>query len=836
MTAARFPIRTRVTVLPEWRLLGHVVVVACALIAALAPAVPCAAGPPSPAAPTAPQANTAATGGAPTTPTPTSIPVPQIVTKAAEVTKMLRDLDTLAAPQPAILEIQNRLRDVSARLGPEFKSTIEILEQGPPIGIQERLTQSWQASSSELLGWQELVTKRATRLERELDGLEALRATWTLTRTNAQASRAPTPVMQNVEAVIADLGASSMRLQGQRAVTLVLQDQVAEEVKRCQEALAQISLLRQGGLALTFTPSAPPIWKRDLHGIDVDRLPARLSDELGASIALIRQFAAEHSVRLVFHGLLIIGLVLVTRAGRRWAHALAATEGGAPAAAGVFEYPYSAAAVAGLVSVFWIYPSRPRTVGDLTGILMLLPLLRLLRPLTTPAMRPALYAFAGLITVDRVRAQLVMTALGDQVLLLIEMLAAMAILAWLLGSPRLTRALTADGATERRLRAQRVGAGIALVVCTASFATAAQGVVRFGRFLGSGLLVDIFLALAAYGAVKVGEGLIVFVLRTWPLHRLGMVARHGDVLEPRIHRAVNIVMAGTWALAILNHRGLLDPAARVGRTIMAAELRRGEIAISVGDVVAFALTVWFAFVASRLIRFVLEEDVFPHLRLERGLPYTISSLLHYAILVLGFLLGIAALGVNLNKVTILAGAFGVGLGFGLQGVVNNFVSGLIVLLERPMHVGDTIQMGDITGQVRRIGSRSTTVQTAQGAEVIVPNANLVAEKVTNWTLSSHLRRIDVPIGVAYGTPPEKVLELLRNVATASPNLLATPAPEALFVEFADSALKFELRAWTDEFDRWLTVKSDLNVAVYAALQGAGIEIPFPQREIRLRQQ
>jgi len=190
--------------------------------------------------------------------------------------------------------------------------------------------------------------------------------------------------------------------------------------------------------------------------------------------------------------------------------------------------------------------------------------------------------------------------------------------------------------------------------------------------------------------------------------------------------------------------------------------------------------------------------------------------------------------VDLNKVTILAGAFGVGLGFGLQGMVNNFVSGLIVLLERPMQVGDAIQMGDVAGEVRRIGIRSTTVLTAEGADVIVPNASLVAEKVTNWTLSRHVRRVDVPVGVAYGTPPEKVLELLRGVAAAHPHVLVQPAPEALFLEFADSALKFELRAWTDRFDRWLAIKSDLNVAVYGALQAADMEIAIPQREVRLR--
>ena len=817
------------------------VVAAYVVLCLMATAPDCVGAPASPApatvlpaeAPqkTPPAPGTPLKGAAPQA--PVSIPVPEIVAKAQEVTKLLRELDALAAPVPEIVAIQTRLPDISTKLGPELKSTIEILEQGPPIGIQERLTQSWQASSSELAGWLDIITKRATQLERELDRLASLRATWAQTRIDAQASRAPTPVVQNVETVLADIEAARVRLQAQRAVTLVLQDQVAEQAKRCQHALAEITRLRQGSLALTLTRSSPPIWSHELRRADFERMPARLGEELLASVTLLRQFATEHAIRLLLHGLLFIGLILLTRGARSWAHGAAAREGAPPAAA-VFDRPYAAAAAAALVSVLWIYPVRPRTIGDVGGILLLVPLLRIFRLLIARAMAPALYAFAGLILVDRVRAQVVVTPLGDQVILLVEMLPAIVLLAWLFGSRQLHRALPADGMTLQRVHAQDTVAGFCLLVCVTSFGAAAYGSVRLARMLGSGLLIDVFVAITAYAAVKVSGGLLAFALRVSPLDRLGMVARHRDLLERRAHRALCAIMAGTWAFAMLSHRGLLDAAAALGRAALATEVRRGGMSISVGDVLAFFLTVWLAFMVSAFVRFLLEEDVFPRLRLGRGLSYTISSLLHYGVLLLGFLLAIAALGIDLNKVTILAGAFGVGLGFGLQGMVNNFVSGLIVLLERPMHVGDAIQMGDVAGEVRRIGIRSTTVQTAEGADVIVPNASLVAEKVTNWTLSRHVRRVDVPVGVAYGTPPEKVLELLRGVAAAHPHVLVKPAPEALFLEFADSALKFELRAWTDRFDRWLAIKSDLNVAVYGALQAADMKIAIPQREVRLR--
>src|SRR5437867_222522 len=165
-----------------------------------------------------------------------------------------------------------------------------------------------------------------------------------------------------------------------------------------------------------------------------------------------------------------------------------------------------------------------------------------------------------------------------------------------------------------------------------------------------------------------------------------------------------------WAAVTLDSLGLLRPMIATGRTIWAAELTRGALQISVGDVLSFVVTVWAAFFVSSLVRFVLQEDVFPRLSLGAGLPYALSSLVSYAIVTVGFIVALLVLGVNLDRVTVLGGAFGVGVGFGLQNVVNNFVSGLIVLFERPVHIGDEVQIGNVQGQVRLVGFRSTTVR------------------------------------------------------------------------------------------------------------------------------
>jgi small-conductance mechanosensitive channel len=812
-----------------------------ALLAALAtPAVALAAAPAGPAAavaPALPQKVPPAPGveqKAQAAPVPVSIPIPEITTQAEKVAKLLGDLEALAAPGPSIDAIQAGLPEVSARLGPELASTIETIEHDPTLTTLDRLTQSWQASRLDLAGKVEVLTGRATQLENALDRLSGLRATWTRTRADAQASRVPAAVVRRVDSSLADIEAMRARLQAQRNAILVLQDRVAQEAARCEDALARIDRFRQGALGQLFVRDTLPIWSAEVGQRDVGELPARVRDALALNVAQLRQFIGAYPARLLFHGLLFIGLVLLAHAARRRARGpAAAAEGGLPAA---FDRPYSGAAAVALVVAHWIYPDRSRVVGDVIGVLLLLSALRIVRPLVGPGGARTLYALMALCFADRVRSELAVVPLADQALLLLEMLAAMAGLAWLFGFGRLGRAPAGEWSAPERLRAMRVAAGIALGACAASFVTAAYGNVSFARLLGPGLLGSAFIAVVLYATLRVTDGLMVFALLLWPLRLLGMVDRHRALLERRAHRLLCWVAGGIWAGATLNYLGLLGSAVALGQAMLAAELRRGTIGISLGDVLAFVLTVWLAFLVSAFLQFVLEEDVYPRLRLARGLPYMISTLLHYAILFLGFLLAVAALGVDLNKVTILAGAFGVGIGFGLQNVVNNFVSGLIVLVERPIREGDVIQVGDIAGEVRRIGIRSSTLRTPEGADVIIPNASVVSEKVTNWTYSDRLRRLDVRVNVAYGSAPEKVIELLGGVAAAHPGVLAEPPPLALFLGFGESALNFELRAWTNRFDRRVMILSDLGVAVYAALRAAGMEIPVPQREVRLRQE
>jgi small-conductance mechanosensitive channel len=220
--------------------------------------------------------------------------------------------------------------------------------------------------------------------------------------------------------------------------------------------------------------------------------------------------------------------------------------------------------------------------------------------------------------------------------------------------------------------------------------------------------------------------------------------------------------------------------------------------------------------------------------MELGVQLSMARLIHYSVLLIGFVLLLNILGLDLTKLTIIGGALGVGIGFGLQAIVNNFASGLILLFERPIKVGDTIQIGDDLGEIKKLGLRATVVSTFDNAEIVIPNSDLITAPVTNWTLTGRQARVKIPVGVAYGSDIQKVLEILMSCAEEHPLVLSQPQPRALFLAFGSSSLDLELRVWTPDFSDRRQLQSELNQEIESEFSLADIEIPFPQTDLHLR--
>jgi len=247
-----------------------------------------------------------------------------------------------------------------------------------------------------------------------------------------------------------------------------------------------------------------------------------------------------------------------------------------------------------------------------------------------------------------------------------------------------------------------------------------------------------------------------------------------------------------------------------------------------------ALVILLFYIAGKLRSWVADRAL-ARTRFDIGARQAAGSMVRYLILFLGLLVIIQTAGIDLTSLNVLAGAVGIGVGFGLQNIVGNFISGLIIMFERPIKVGDRIVVDDVEGDVIGIGARSTVVLTNDNINIIVPNSKFITENVVNWKYNDTKVRFRIPVGVAYGSDVRFVERLLLEVAQAEPDVLADPPPVVRFLAFGDSALELELRAWsTNAVNRKGKLISALNFAIYDTFREHGVVIPFPQREVHIR--
>ncbi len=263
--------------------------------------------------------------------------------------------------------------------------------------------------------------------------------------------------------------------------------------------------------------------------------------------------------------------------------------------------------------------------------------------------------------------------------------------------------------------------------------------------------------------------------------------------------------------------------------------RVGQVTFSLVDLLVAIVLFAGLLAATRFFKRVLTERVLPQTQLDSGIRQSVTTAFGYLGIIIAAAVGISALGLDLSNLAIVAGALSVGIGFGLQNVVNNFVSGLILLIERPVKVGDWVVVGDKQGYVKRIKVRATEIQTFDRASVFVPNSQLISEAVTNWTYADRLGRVIIPVGVAYGSDTKQVRDTLLEVGRQHPVVLKDPAPAAVFRGFGDSALNFELRCFLEDVEKTIGVTSDLCFAIDDAFRDKGIEVPFPQQDVYVKQ-
>ncbi|HET9130355.1 MAG TPA: mechanosensitive ion channel domain-containing protein, partial [Terriglobia bacterium] len=344
------------------------------------------------------------------------------------------------------------------------------------------------------------------------------------------------------------------------------------------------------------------------------------------------------------------------------------------------------------------------------------------------------------------------------------------------------------------------------------------------RTLYIGVVIRMMTVVATTFAMMAIRSPIALMLRT--------VQESGETVVSNIRKGANFVAVSLWVLIALFNFGILEYASGIFEEIFDAKWHLGAIEISAHEVVTFLLVFGVAYALSRSLRFILAKEIFPRFQMPRGVPDVLDLLARYGVLLFGFLLAMVSAGVNLSQMTIALSAFGVGIGFGLQNIVNNFVCGLILVFEHPIQVGDSIEVGPHSGKVERIGFRSSSVSTGDGGTVIIPNSELIGSKVVNWSLVSQMRRVQLRVPVPIDTDPKTVIDLFLEIAKENEYVELYPAPTAALDKFADGSLMFILRCWT-KIERYEAVGQGLTLEINRAFRDAGIQIPFTQSDVHL---
>ncbi|MFN2476820.1 MAG: mechanosensitive ion channel domain-containing protein [Chthoniobacterales bacterium] len=759
---------------------------------------------------------------------PTPVPLADVVAAADAASDRLNQTQTEVAANHSAADIGRDLATLVQEINTRLDETNHMLAPGVPLETLRDLDAQWQKLAEQLAAWARELTERATFLDRELARLPDLRTTWRSTAEIARSDDTPPELMQRIDGVLKAIGDTQATLEKRRGSVLSLQTRVAEQTQRVAGAVRSLRMAQSAAVNRLWAQDSPPLWSPELRAATPQALIHEGQASFGAQVGQVRAYLQRSWTQLIYFALLFAALAFILRKVKQRAARWTDEDPALAGANRVLQLPIATAMVLTFLFCRPIFPEAPRLFLVTLATIALVPIIILLRRLVDRHLFPILNALVVFYFLAQLRGLAAGLPVLSRIMLLLETIGGGIFLLWFIRS---TRRSDLRSTTSRKLT--RAGARIGVVLFGIVVVTNSLGYVALANYLAAGALGTAYLAILLYAAAGIVEGLSFFALQIRPLASLAIVQQHRVTIRRRIAQIVVLAAFVSWILLALGAFSLRGAATERVSMFLNADLGVRSLHISLGAVLAFLFTIWLTLVVSRFLRFMLEEEVYARIQLARGSAYAVSTVLHYIILLVGFFAALAAVGVDMTKFAILAGAFGVGIGFGLQNIFNNFFSGLILLFERPVQVGDVIEVGNATGVVRRIGIRASIIMLADKTQLIVPNGQLISEKVSNRTVSSRHKAITFAVRVAYGSDPAQVIELLTKAASEHPSTSEKPEPAAFLKEFGADALLFEVTFTTEDVDHALRVQSDVAIAVSGALREAGIEIPLPQRTVHL---
>ncbi len=762
---------------------------------------------------------------------PVVIPITKISDRAQEtyivLNKIAADLEaksdilTIKEQLPLFLSSTNKLRSSWIYQSLNSLSTRKL----------QKLSHDWNMQLNKIKAWKEPLLERSEVLDEDSRQLDDMAELWKITSESSVANKAPEVIQERTKSTLDQIRQIKTKAIEQIKESLTFKDQIAEQELEITKLIGLIHNAEAISRTRLLMFDSPPLWKTIQVVEGVPGFGSQILESCVSFLKMNKEYFKTNKGRCSLHIVIFMAFLAVTiyfflrnRRNRLFEE----VDKDLKSSSFFISCPITTAFLISLFFGAFIHINRPAAFGELIILLALIPILKLVPGIFSSELNKPIYFLTGLCFLNVAGSIVGDYILVQRLLLFLMSIIIVPMLAWWL------RPQSQIYKIKSRLtfRLSIIFCSLILFISLVSLVTNLIGISNLGYVLTYGMMNILYNTFAIYVITLVLDGFVVLLIRRRSTQSLRIVQTFSKKMERRIILIVHIIIVFFWLRMIFRTFGVSQSIWDWFLKIAGYKWTLGTIEIAVGAVFSFIIILVITFFISRLVRTFLETEIFTRLRLPRGVPGAISVLVRYAIIGIGSFLAISAIGIDLSRFGLLAGAMGVGLGFGLRNIIENFVSGLIIIFERPVEVNDTVEVGNIMGNVERIGIRSSTVKTFDGSEVIVPNANLITNEVTNWTMSDRQRRIQLPVKVAFGNDPHKVLELLHKVAREHSGVLEYPEPQAFFNGFGDNYLDFKLYYWIS--DNILQTKSEMALGVHDTIKSAGIDTPRPKGDFNLK--
>ena len=758
-----------------------------------------------------------------------TISIDKISEESEQVNQRIHNYKSILVPSATVKELDSILDQVQEVILLEKDSLISDFEDISKRELKNREVE-WQKYRSELKKYQAELNERTVEVNKLNNEILKEISRWEDTKENLSKNNNSTTVTSSLDNIITTLNEVLKSATSRLDAIYIIEKKLTELVLITDDVIAQISAVELELQKDYFVFDSPPIWSSKTDSVKVKpetEEALSFSEKLIENKKLVTTFFEDNAKIAAFQLLFILLIFfLLLAVKRKWIIKLNELTNPVEIQAKIVLRNYIAATVSvGLLISLFFYDALIPNVSELFIFLILLGTLSLLPKLTNDRIRIYLIVLFGIYILNIFGSYLESNLLANRYILLFETL----VLAWAFVHAR--KLMNRNPTDFTRIhRVFIVITPVYIILLIIAGVANVIGMLALAHFVFNGVLVSALLMMVLYLSVKVITSLVVLTFKLRKKYEMQTVSTIVNATHKRFQPILFWTGMLIWFYFSLRGFEVLDFIQDWVNDTLLITWEVGETTISLGGILSFTFIISVTLLFSKLASSIFQDEWMINI-LPRGVAPAISLILRIAFICIGFYIGLTSVGIELDKLGFIIGALGVGIGFGLQNVVLNFIAGLILAFERPINLGDAIQVDSEFGVVTSIGVRSSNIKTYSGYEAIIPNGDLISKKVVNWTLSNRDRRSKKEIKTAPNVDPNDMIALFLEIASKHPKTFKDPEPRVFFKGYEpEGNLLFELWYWST-FSETLTIDHEVQLEIFDKLKELNIQAPVPARRI-----